>query len=69
MEGRGHRAAIDPNRALALFPDDPDNDGPWEPLANCQTSIESAAEAPPSGRTRRDAERASGALIPHLAIG
>jgi hypothetical protein len=33
--------------ALALFPDDPDNDGPWEPLANCQTSIESGAEAPP----------------------
>lgn len=59
-----------PTCALALFPDDPDNDGPWEPLANCQTSIESAAEAPsPSGRTRRDAERASGALIPHLAIG
>jgi hypothetical protein len=36
-----------PTCALALFPDDSDNDGPWEPLANCQTSIESAAEAPP----------------------
>ena len=33
--------------ALALFPDDPDNDGPWEPVANYQTTIESAAEAPP----------------------
>ena len=32
--------------ALALFPDDPDNDGPWEPLANCQTSIENAGAAP-----------------------
>ena len=32
--------------ALALFPNDVDNDGPWEPLDNCQESLESAA-APP----------------------
>jgi hypothetical protein len=69
MEGRGHRAAIDPNRALALFPDDPDNDGPWEPLANCRRASRALPRLPPPGRTRTDAERASGALIPHLAIG
>ncbi len=34
--------------ALALFPDDIDNDGPWEPLDNCQESIESAAVPAPA---------------------
>jgi hypothetical protein len=45
MEGLGHRAAIDPNLRLGAVSGRPD--GPWEPLANCQTSIESAAEVPP----------------------
>ncbi len=38
--------------ALALFPDDIDNDGPWEPLDNCQANIDSAgvpAPAVPAG--------------------
>jgi hypothetical protein len=34
--------------ALALFPEDIDNDGPWEPLGNCQESIESEAVPAPA---------------------